>query len=326
MTREEQFEILKMTYVFEETVEKLLQEAEELKFDEPKAPEIPEKPVKPQIIRVQVQKTPYPEIIPPEIKQDSNQNVKGSSVKNGAGLLFGGVLYAGLMLKKSIDESKQQKEERKRMIEEIRNSPEYRQKCLQIDEENRLRQEEQDKKAHEEYLRECERYNILLQRYHEELEQYNKELKEYHEQAIPEWVEETDLLQKTIKNAKITLQELYGKNVLPLPYQNKTALSYIVSYMGSSQSDLEYIIERYDTSVTHNKQEKQIKIANEQARLLRGILSEQQYANYLNERKLDLTVEGNSVLKNINNFQKFDFTLREYRRIKAKRAAKKARG
>lgn len=246
-------------------------------------------------------------------------------MKHGAGLVFGGLVYAGVMLKRSFDESKQREEQKKRMIEEIRNSPEYRNKCLQIDEENRLKQEAADKSAHEEYLRACERYDIRFQQYQKELEQYNQDLKEYEEQIIPDWIEEKDTLQETLENAKIALQELYGKNVLPLPYQNKAALSYILSYMASSQSDLEYIIERYDTFITHKNQKEQKEIAEEQARTLHGILAEQQYANVLNEGTADLLAENNSVLKNINTFQKFDFALREYRRIEAKRAIKKAR-
>ena len=123
MTREEQLEILKMTYVFEETISRLSEEALNLKFAKPKAPELPEKPTKPFKMVREISPTPYPEIIPPEIKPTSNEEGKGFAKKHGAGLLFGGVLYAGLMVKNAIDESKQREEQRKRMICLLYTSP-----------------------------------------------------------------------------------------------------------------------------------------------------------------------------------------------------------
>lgn len=323
MNREEQLEILKMTYVFEETISKLLGEAKKLKYDKPHEPEIPIKPREPEEEKIQITPTPYPEIIPPEIKPTSNEDGKSLAKKHGLGLVLGGVLYAGYMLKNSMDESKQREEQRKRMIEEIRNSQEYKNKCLQIDEENRLKQDKMNKTAHEQYLRKYEEYKIRLQQYREDLKQYHEDLKLYNEQSIPDWIEETDILDRTIQNARNTLQALYGKNVLPLPYQNKEALSYIVSYMSSSDSNLEYVIERYDTYITHEYQKEHINIAKEQTKILRGIWSEQQYTNYLSEGTADLIAEGNSVLKNISSFQKFEFCLGEYRRFKAKRATRK---
>ena len=325
MTREEQFEVLKMTWIFEQTVERLSDEAKKLKLDKPKSPISPIKPIEPKENRVQVTPLPYPEIIPPEIESEAKMDGKSFVKKHGIGMVVGGALYAGLMVKNALDESKQKAEQRKRMIEEIRNSQEYKDKCSQIDEENRLRQEAMDRQLHEEYLREYEEYKKSFHQYSVELEQYHRDFEEYNVEIIPDWIEEIEMLQIALEDAKNALQDLYNKNVLPLPYQNRKALYYIVSYMASSDSNLEYIIERYDTHITHGKLDQISDGIGQGNRLLRDILSEQQYENYLNEEMTDLISSGNATLKSISSLQKFDFGLREYRRIKARRAVKKHR-
>ena len=324
MTREEQYEVLRMTYIFEQMIGRLSNDIRSLKSNKPVAPRMPIEPVEPQENKVKVTPLPYPEIIPPEIKSESKPDEKMDSKnfvkKHGVGLMFGGALYAGLMVKNAMDESKQKAEQKKRMIEEIRNSQEYKEKCLQIDEENRLRQEAMDKKLHEEFLREYEIYKKALYQYNEELEKYHNDLEEYNGEIIPDWRDEIEAMQIAIDNAENAKRELYAKNVLPIPYQNVQALAYIVSYMATSESSLEYIIERYDKYVEIGQAGKN---ADEMKRILQAILSEQQYANYQNGEMIDLITTGNASLKSISSLQKFDFGLREYRRIKAKRSARK---
>lgn len=99
---------------------------------------------------------------------------------------------------------------------------------------------------------------------------------------------------------------------------------YLAVFMGTSDFDLKYAIERYDTSVMLTAQREQIDLARAQVALANEAIQNQEYANWLNEQTLNMAEQGNEILKSIDNWQKADIAIREYRRFKARRAAKKA--
>lgn len=114
---------------------------------------------------------------------------------------------------------------------------------------------------------------------------------------------------------------LNGKRTL---YRNRAAVLYLAVFMGTSDFDLKYAIERYDTSVMLTAQREQIDLARAQVALANEAIQNQEYANWLNEQTLNMAEQGNEILKSIDNWQKADIAIREYRRFKARRAAKKA--
>lgn len=88
---------------------------------------------------------------------------------------------------------------------------------------------------------------------------------------------------------------------------------------------MKFAIERYDTFVMQKAQTEQINIAKAQVALANEAIQNQEYANWLNEQALDMAEQGNDTLKSIDNWQKADIAVREYRRLKARKKAKKAK-
>lgn len=201
--------------------------------------------------------------------------------------------------------------------EEIRNSPEYIQKCREIDEQNQQNQAQLDKELHEKYLRRYEQYKADMKTYEQDVVVYNEE-------TYPQWKEEEQAIETALSDTKAALKEVYSRNVLPAQYRNRAAVLYLAVFMGTSDFDLKYAIERYDTSVMLTAQREQIDLARAQVALANEAIQNQEYANWLNEQTLNMAEQGNEILKSIDNWQKADIAIREYRRFKARRAAKKA--
>lgn len=237
------------------------------------------------------------------------------------------ILAAGVVMMAAayVQEGRKHKEDiaalKAKRTEEIRNSPEYIQQCREIDEQNQQNQQNQaklDRELHEKYLSRYEKYKEDMRIYEQDVAVYNKE-------TYPQWKEEEQTLKTALNDTKAALREVYGRNILPAQYRNRAAVLYLAVFMGTSDFDLKYAIERYDTSVMLLAQREQIDLAKAQVVLANEAVQNQEYANWLNEQTLDMAERGNEILKSIDNWQKADIAVREYRRFKAKRAAKKAR-
>lgn len=94
---------------------------------------------------------------------------------------------------------------------------------------------------------------------------------------------------------------MYGRNVLPAQYRNRAAVLYLAVFMGTSDFDLKYAIERYDTSVMLTAQREQIDLARAQVALANEAIQNQEYANWLNEQTLNMAEQGNEILKSMEN-------------------------
>ena len=203
---------------------------------------------------------------------------------------------------------KQQIQER---TEWIRNTPEYQNECRRIDEENRISQEQMNKDLQEKYLKELEEYQTSYKQYETNLEEYNSSL-------IPNWSQEISKLDEAISNTQSALNEVYSRNIIPNQYRNINALSYIATFMKTSEYDLKFAIERYDMQVMQLTQMKQISYQQAQLEVSSEILRNQQYTNWLQEEALDIAENSNDTLRSIDSWQKADILTREYRRMRTR--------
>lgn len=251
-TRESEFENVRTAYFLEETVSNLKREEKQLYRDKPERPVEPQKPV---LQSVTAKKAPYPPINP-NVKFP--QTWKKGAYICGVGLIacflsglsmfflyigflvmMGGFYYAVFLFIKDFKEKGRLKEQK---IEEIRNSSEYRNQCQQIDEENRTKQMELDKEMKERYSQQCLEYEEAMKSYKEQTVLFEKE-------DLPQWNETMESLQTALHETQNALQDVYDKNIIPSQYRRLPSVLYLAAFLGTSQYDLKYAIERYDSYV-----------------------------------------------------------------------------
>ena len=332
--REQELEVVKTAYFLEDQIVHQTQELQRVTGDKPARPAQPREP---HLEKHSAQKIPYPEIkpvvdLPKPVRWKLWKNIAlGGMVSTivffmnlpvlGAIGFFTMIIsapYAVVIYFKDNAAHKQAVANlTAQRTEEIRNSPEYIQKCREIDEQNQQNQAKLDKELHEKYLRRYEQYKADMKSYEQDVVVYNEE-------TYPQWKEEEQAIETALSDTKAALKEVYGRNVLPAQYRNRAAVLYLAVFMGTSDFDLKYAIERYDTSVMLTAQREQIDLARAQVALANEAIQNQEYANWLNEQTLNMAEQGNEILKSIDNWQKADIAIREYRRFKARRAAKKA--
>lgn len=324
MDRVQELETVKTAYFLEDRLEKLRRESLALS-----KPPRPTAPVEPQEEHKKAQLKPYPEIRPPEIKLDKFWKrglilwivgCVGSLFMDAIGLsiLFSVILLATPVVL-IIDWSNARQRRKKlsqELVENIRNTVQYKEECRKVDEYNAAAQAEVDKECHERYLKRYEMYQAACQ-------EHQIKLQEYDEEIIPAWKSERADLAEVINQTNNVLQEVYTRKVIPIQYCNISALCYLTMFLSTSEFDLKYAIERYDMLVTQMQQREQIDIAKAQLQVGREVLDNQQYANWLTEQIAEMSERGNQTLESISSWQKADFALREYRRHKAHKAAKK---
>lgn len=349
---------------------------------EPVKPIKPSEPVKinPQKVKL----LNYPNIKSPQIKSPSTWKkaipycIGGyivSAIGNfiidsvlisfvGLIVIFYSIFHALKLMKKDWVWVKQQQNE---AIESIRKSDEYQQNCKKIDEENqkRLLAEEERvnqeyQKRYERYEKNCEDYEIKMVEYQKKCEQYQKDCEQYQkdyeqyqrdcqyyrENDLVEYEQEKTELRNVISKTQDALEDVYNKNIIPAQYRGIGAVAYLATFIGTSNYDLKFAIERYDQDISHRYQQEQIGVAKQQlnvakqqldvarqqlnmmrtqALILDEVLQNQYYANFLEEQTQDIQLHGNKLLRSIDNWQKADILLDEYRRYARKRALKKAK-
>ena len=323
ITKENELENVKTAYFLEDRLKGLNEDYNRLLGQEPRRPSPPNAP---QLESLTAKKIPYPPINPIVSMPISTRWAALSAASAIIGMLSlqlaqnvsfifillffpcGVGFLAGLVLM-YMEGSAAKKKALEQMTEEIKNSPDYKRKCAEIDEQNKANQEKLDKEARETYLKRCAEYNRAF-------ESYNERTRSYEELELPEWHKEVSELKSVINETSLSLKELYAANII-------SALLYLAMFMSTSNYDLKFAIERYDTYVMQTAQRKQINIAQAQYMLGREVLQNQEYSIWLDEQMLEISEKGNDVLRSISNWQKSDFAVREYRIHKARRAARK---
>lgn len=326
ITKTEELENVRTAYFLEETLSNLENEIKNHLEEKPR------KPTKPVLKTEKASITPYPQVDTSGIANPKTwkKGIKiigigiiaftASSmlmfvipylfmfVSVGVLIIMGGLAYTAYLF---FSDMKKQKVLKQQYIQQVKQSAEYQNQCRKIDEENQLRQVQLDEQ--------------MKQEYSQRLEKYNDALKIYEKELLPPWEEEYLTLQTAKAETKCVLDEVYSKNIIPAQHRNLPAVLYLTTFIGTSQYDLKYAIERYDNHVMQCKQSQQIDLARAQLQVMHETLENQQYANYLHEQMIDMEENNNRVLRSISNWQKADIALREVRRVKAKNAAKRAR-
>lgn len=327
LEKRQEVEVVTTAYFLEENISRLKKENTRLHNNRPPEPTAPPEP---KLKKTKISPIPYPEV---DAQIGAGDNFRGyfksynkkfvlgciaafilfSLLKSEAYALlsFAALLFYILMKRifwMFIGKStvKEQKEE------QIKNTPEYKARCREIDEENRRRQEQLDRELHEQYLKECEQHKIALAQHEEEMKRYRGEI-------LPAWEEEVSALEKALNDTQAALQELYDRRVIPIQYRTIPALYYLATFVGTSSYDLTYAIERYDSYVLQCQQREQISLQQAQIMLMKEISRNQQYTNWLNEQMTGMLEQGNTTLQSINSWQKADLAIRAYWRFKDRR-------
>lgn len=314
--RETELENVATAYFLESTVAKLEEEQKRVARKEPKAPG---KPGKPFLQTMQAKKLSYPPVAVPTPKATYPKFWKYAAWVFGI-LTFGGSAFmlallfftplssvgfflqfasaplclACILIGYYIKGSAGRRAEAE--AERIRNSAEYKRKCAEVDEHNRKQQEELDAQARKNFEASTRYYeNAALPNYEKALEKYKTEIH-------PAWVREREKLQNAIVETKATLQEVYEQNIIPSKYRNLSALAFIASFMGTSNYDLKFAIERYDKEIDQLIARQQLNVSKAMAVLAGRVLREQQSANYLQAQAIDYLTEGNRLLKHTRNW------------------------
>ena len=177
-----------------------------------------------------------------------------------------------------------------------------------------------------------ERYKSECKDYNNALEQYKKDYDHYQTYTMATYNSKKEELKNVIAQTHDTLEEVYKKNIIPAQYRGIGSVAYLATFMGTSDYDLKFAIERYDQVVSHRYQQQQVDIANQQlnamrtqTQILNDVLQNQHYATYLNEQVLDIQEHGNKLLRSISNWQKADILINEHRYQKRQQAIKKAK-
>lgn len=327
LERREELEVVTTAFFLEERLKELQNQKESLQLNKPAKPSVP---VEPKLEHEEITPITYPDVSEKQIQVKSKwkkclvfsvvciivaYTLVFATFNTFFGFLgvagfWGGIICALVLRKK-------EKAEREEKVQEILNSAEYKQKCKEIDEQNRKNQKIKDEELHNKYV---ERY----QAFEKAKEQYANDIKEYNEYEIPAWEEENTALSLALSETKDVLQSVYDKNIIPFQYRRIEALAYLASFLNTSRYDLKEALTRYDNFVTQLNQQKQISLAEAQLEIMQETLQNQQYANWLNEQTLNMAEQGNDILNSIGKWQKADIAYRTYTSVKDKRAMKKA--
>jgi hypothetical protein len=323
VTREQELEVTKSAFFLEDTLQTLFDESMELQRNKPQEPKPPKEPV---IEQATIDSIPYPDI---DVSSTRFRGGKWLLLIVGAFLIIPfiainvGVLYGliaiacfPISIVLAVRDYYKKTNLTVQRMSDISNSAEYIQACTVIDEQNRQQQAQLDKELHDIYLQNYDEYQKATQK-------YNNDIKYYNEVAMPEWFEETSILNTAMIDAGNSLDELYGRNIIPDPYRNHSALLWLSTYIGTSQFNLKDAVVQYELNITRLTTQEHLEVAKAHLHLSNQILQNQQYANWLHEQQIELTEQGNATLRSISNWQKADIGLREYRRFKANRAARR---
>lgn len=250
------------TYTLELQVSNLRQSIERLLQEKPCEPTRPEPPA---IMPARFTPIPYPEVKVPYLGwQPSTKLAIGSLIASALSVIiafgfgwsdfriplvdasptaiFGGasglfVWLAIVLALKSIFGSDNRYEKR---AARIKSSPEYIRQCQEIDARNAQSFQIAQGEAEQRYQQSIAQYDSQF------IPTYEAALLEYQTVSLPTWEAAMDTMKAELAKAEEALGEVYARNVIPEEYRNLDALSYLSTYMGTSQCDLATAITSYD--------------------------------------------------------------------------------
>lgn len=208
---------------------------------------------------------------------------------------------------------------RRKLEEDVKNSEAYQAQCRAAEAKHAARLKETEEKNEAQYKKLLEEYENV------ELPTYEKLLAFYKKYTLPEWEEELSQLRLAIRENKAALDEVYSRNIIPSKYRNVAATSFLSAFMGTSQYDLKFALERYDNEIEHNLLKTNNDLTAAQGLLLQDILSDSQYANYLNSQMMDSVQEANRALTSISRWTAADAVMHGYDILHRRRLEKQAK-
>lgn len=201
------------------------------------------------------------------------------------GMIFSfipGFIYLGYYFKK-----KKEYDEKAQMPENYvsTDDPRYIAKCAELD----AQYDEKDLALKQEYTAEKDKYDTeTLPNYQKDLDAWNAQ----HEQEL-------QALQDDLSNSRTRLASIYADTkIVPMQYRNIDALEYIYNMISTSDYDVTYAINSYDTHRQRMLDTERMKI--EEARL-----QEQQIANDLADEHAQLLSEQNAISEQARRDAKF---------------------
>lgn len=223
----------------------------------------------------------YPPILEP---------VKFSALIFCLGLVFSagflGLIYLGYYLKK-----KKEYDEKAQMPEYFTSvdEPKYKIKCEELDAEY----DKEDLAYKQQYEFEKKKYDTeTLPNYQRNLNAWNIK----HEQEIED-------IKNDISASKNKLASIYADTkIVPIQYRNIDALEYIYNLVSTSDYDVTYAINNYDTH-------RQRMLDTERMRIEEARLQEQQIANDLADEQAQLLYEQNMIAEKARKDAKFASTV-----------------
>ena len=237
-------------------------------------------------------------------------------IQIGLGMIGFGLFVSGAVVGavKFVDESDRVRKQSAKLEADaearIRNSHYYKQKCEEVrvknaeliaDCETRNREAAQEAEA---------QYQAAIQTYQTKWDIFKRV-------TVPNYAAETSVLTEAYNLTKSALADIYSSNVIPVPYQNLDAVQYLAAFMATSQFDLKFAIERYDTQILQKQQAEGIGLLRAQAELSSEILGEARCQSWLMEQLHEIEDHQSAAIRKIYNFDKFQFALTEYRKWKA---------
>jgi len=289
ITREQELEVIKSAFSLEKKVQTFFSESLDLQGNKPKEPK---PPIEPSHEQATVDPIPYPAI---DVSSTKFRWGKWLLLIVGAffiiplifslgftvgifGIVFflAAIAYLPFVIVLAVKDSNKKKILTNQRINDVTNSPEYQRSCAEIDEQNRQRQAQLDKRLRDKYVHQNDEYQKATLKYNDDLKQYN-------EVVIPEWTMKITNANEALNSASISLKEVYKKNIIPVQYQDIDALEHINNTMSSSSYDLKTAIEMYDRYEQRQAEERrhqEIREAEEQAYYeQQNYYSQQDYAS-----------------------------------------------
>lgn len=168
--------------------------------------------------------------------------------------------------------------------------------------------------------------------YNAAMDQYLADLEHYQRVTLADQQRELDAAEAAYAETSEALDELYNKNILPAQYRNEAAVLYLVTFMGTSNYDLKYAIERFDSYAAMRQRDRGISLLEAQTDIVNQYCrSNNTYMKWITKQLDDITHnmctgsdQTNAVLNSVNAWQKASVALQAYWRIRDKHAAKKA--
>lgn len=303
MERDAVLENVRQALTYEQLLHDLREKMEEIQQIKPTPPK---KPAPPRLKEAQFTPLPYPEIPVPDLGPSSwRKRARALAIAGLAVLTIPFILYGimvtfptlfGLVLSGSsalgvlfcfffigpalligalicrIADAFTAGDRHAAYCTRVQATPEYQQMCARTDAANAQayqRAQAQAQQAHQQALQQYE--TVTLPAYQADLERFEKEI-------YPKWTSAVKHCQNAMRLGEEELKRIYAAKIISEDYRTILALTFIASYLGSSQASLSEAIAQYDAKVTNDLLRQTMSMYQNQAQAMQDMIEEQAMA------------------------------------------------